>query len=166
MNISKVHYYFHELVLPTILFMVLGGMTWAVRGCSGFGGSNGCLFAGITLATAWWFLSYDPKQQSIRPYANALAVMAMTIGIAFSGSRGWMQWPAFFEGKLYTNYTANEFVPIQDIMDIMAVYFWIPWAGLGACFLAWSTVKGQTTRQIGLKDCMSCGGGFFCCNIV
>jgi len=148
MNISKVHYYFHELIFPTILFMVLGGMTWAVRGCSGFGASKGCLFAGITLATAWWFLSYDPKQQSIRPYANALAIMAMTIGIAFSGARGWMQWPAFFEGRLCLNYSANEYVPIPRYYGFIWQFIsGIPWAGLGACFLAWFSCERKVTKQ-------------------
>jgi hypothetical protein len=37
-----------DFVLPTILFAALGGMTWAVRGCSGYGASAGCLFAGVT----------------------------------------------------------------------------------------------------------------------
>ena len=29
------HGLMHELVLPTLLFAALGGMTWAVRGSSG-----------------------------------------------------------------------------------------------------------------------------------
>ena len=28
----------HNFVLPTLLFAVLGAMTWAVRGCAGAGG--------------------------------------------------------------------------------------------------------------------------------
>ena len=47
----------HDLVLPTLLFAALGGMTWAVRGCSGFGAVAGCVFAGVTWGTAWWFLA-------------------------------------------------------------------------------------------------------------
>lgn len=146
MNISRTHYYLHELILPTLLFMVLGGMTWAVRGCSGFGGSNGCLFAGITLATAWWFLSYDPKGSSIRPYSNAFALMTMTLGITIAGARGWMQWASFFEGKMYTHYPA-EFVPIPRYYGFLWQFIsGIPWAGLGACFLAWANCERKTTR--------------------
>jgi hypothetical protein len=42
----------HNLVLPTLLFAALGGMTWAVRGCSGFGAVAGCIFAGVTWGAA------------------------------------------------------------------------------------------------------------------
>ncbi len=49
----------HDLVLPTLLFAALGGMTWAVRGCSGFGAIPGCLFAGVTWGAASWYISRD-----------------------------------------------------------------------------------------------------------
>ncbi len=49
----------HDLVLPTLLFAALGGMTWAVRGCSGFGAVPGCVFAGVMWGAAWWFLALD-----------------------------------------------------------------------------------------------------------
>lgn len=148
MSISRIHYYFHELIFPALLFVVLGGMTWAVRGCSGFGGSNGCLFAGITLGTAWWFLSYDPSRSSIRPYSNAFALMAMTLGIAVAGARGWMQWASFFEGRMYTNYPAGEFVSIPRYYGFIWQFIsGMPWAGLGACFLAWANCERKTTRK-------------------
>lgn len=148
MNISKTHYYFHELIFPTLLFVVLGGMTWAVRGCSGFGGSNGCLFAGITLGTAWWFLSYDPQRLSVRPYSNAFALMAMTLGIAIAGARGWMQWASFFEGRMYTHYSAGEYVSIPRYYGFIWQFIsGIPWAGLGACFLAWASCEREITKK-------------------
>src|SRR5215831_18636864 len=50
----------HDLILPTVLFAALGAMTWSVRGCSGFGAMNGCVFAGVTWGTAWWFIARDP----------------------------------------------------------------------------------------------------------
>ncbi len=167
MNISKIHYYFHELVLPTLLFMVLGGMTWAVRGCSGFGGSNGCLFAGITLATAWWFLSYDPQRVSIRPYSNAFALLAMTIGIAVAGARGWMQWASFFEGKMYTNYSAGEFVSIPRYYGFIWQFIsGVPWAGLGACFLAWANCEDKTTKKDWLIRILCAVGGVLIAKVV
>lgn len=135
---KSVNYYVHELILPTILFMCLGGMTWAVRGCSGFGGSNGCLFAGITIAIAWWFLSYVPGAHPARSYASCWVVLAMTLGIMISGARGWMQWPSFFEGKLLTNYSKGEFIPIPRYYGFIWLFIaGVPWAGLGACFTAW-----------------------------
>jgi len=146
--------------------MALGGMTWAVRGCSGFGGSNGCLFAGITLATAWWFLSYDPKGSSVRPYSNAFVLMAMTLGIAFAGARGWMQWASFFEGKMYSHYPA-EFVPIPRYYGFIWQFIsGIPWAGLGACFLAWASCERKTTRTDWLIRIVCAIGGILIARIL
>src|SRR6516162_2043921 len=93
----------HDLILPTLLFAALGAMTWAVRGCSGFGAFNGCVFAGVTWGTAWWYLAHDPSGRQTRRYASAWIVPALTFGIGLSGARGWMQWPSFFEGKLQTD---------------------------------------------------------------
>jgi len=44
----------HDLVFPVLLFGSIGGMTWAVRGSSGFGASAGCIFAGVALGATWW----------------------------------------------------------------------------------------------------------------
>src|SRR5690349_12008159 len=92
-----------DLVLPTVLFMALGGMTWAVRGCSGFGAVNGCVFAGVTWGAAWWFISRDASAIQSRRYSSGWIILALTIGIGISGNRGWMQWPSFFEGHLQLN---------------------------------------------------------------
>ena len=46
----------HDFVLPTLLFAVLGAMTWAVRGCAGAGGMNAHVAPGLTWGAAWWLL--------------------------------------------------------------------------------------------------------------
>ena len=128
----------HDLVLPTLLFTALGGMSWAVRGCSGYGAVPGCVFAGVTWGTAWWYLARDPAGQQSRRYSSGWVVLALTLGIGLAGAQGWMQWANFFEGKLYTNYGAQEFVPISKSYG--AVWYFIAgfkWAALGACLLAW-----------------------------
>src|SRR5215475_13763561 len=101
-----------DFVWPTLLFVALGGMTWAVRGCSGFGAWKGCIFAGVTWGVAWWFIARDPGGAQSRPYASGWIVLALTVGIGFSGNRGWMQWPSFFAGHLQTNTPAGQWVPI------------------------------------------------------
>jgi hypothetical protein len=127
----------HDLILPTILFAALGAMTWAVRGCSGFGASNGCMFAGVTWGAAWWFLAHDPQCEQSRPYASGWIILALLVGIGFSGNRGWMQWPSFFAGHLQTNTPAGKFVPISRIYGFLWLFIaGVPWAGLGACLLA------------------------------
>jgi hypothetical protein len=128
----------HELILPTLFFAALGGMTWAVRGCSGFGAFNGCVFAGVTWGAAWWYLAQDASGRQTRRYASAWIVPALTFGIGLSGARGWMQWPSFFEGKLQTDTAHGLFVPIPRAYGFLWLFIaGAPWAGIGACALAW-----------------------------
>jgi hypothetical protein len=128
----------HDLVLPAILFMALGAMTWAVRGSSGFGAFNGCVFAGVTWGTAWWFISRDLAPLQSRRYSSGWIILALTIGIGISGNRGWMQWPSFFEGHLQLNTAEGKFAPIPRIYGFLWLFIaGVPWAGLGACLLAW-----------------------------
>ncbi|MBX3412443.1 MAG: hypothetical protein KF708_07135 [Pirellulales bacterium] len=127
----------HDLFLPTLLFAALGGMTWAVRGSSGYGATAGCIFAGVMWGAAWWFISRDPTSDApTRRYTSAWIILAVTIGFGFSGARGWMQWPSFFEGRLFL--APNESVPISRGYGFLWLFIaGMPWAGLGACLLAW-----------------------------
>jgi len=128
----------HDLLLPTLLFAALGGMTWAVRGCSGFGGQMGCIFAGVTWGTAWWFIARDPARRQSRRYSSGWVILALTVGIGMAGARGWMQWPSFFNGRLMTDAGAGKFVPIPRMYGFIWLFIaGMPWAGLGACMLAW-----------------------------
>ena len=128
----------HDLILPVVLFSVLGGMVWAVRGCSGYGAMNGCIFAGVTWGAAWWFIARDSSGFQSRRYASGWIILALTVGIGLSGTRGWMQWPSFFEGRLQTNSAAGGFVPIPRIYGFIWLFIaGVPWAGIGACMLAW-----------------------------
>jgi hypothetical protein len=127
-----------DFVLPTLLFMALGAMTWAVRGSSGFGAVNGCVFAGVMWGTAWWFISRDPAARQSRRYSSGWIILALTVGIGISGNRGWMQWPSFFEGHLQLNTAQGRFAPIPRIYGFVWLFIaGVPWAGLGACLLAW-----------------------------
>ncbi len=149
----------HDLILPALLFMVLGGMTWAVRGCSGYGAMNGCIFAGVTWGTAWWFIARDPEGRQSRRYSSGWIILAMTVGIGIAGGRGWMQWPSFFEGRLLTNYGENEFVPISRAYGFLWLFIaGVPWAGLGACMLAWCNPK-RPVRASGWVIRVACGIG-------
>jgi hypothetical protein len=135
----------HDLVLPTLLFAALGGMTWAVRGCSGFGAVPGCVFAGVTWGAAWWYLAQNPSGRRTRRYDSGWIVLALTVGIGLSGARGWMQWPSFFEGQIQTNHDKGEFLPIPRAHGFLWLFIaGVPWAGLGACLLAWCGSKRET----------------------
>ena len=138
----------HDLVLPTLLLAALGGMTWAIRGCSGFGGMDGCVFAGVTWGAAWWFIARQTSGEQFRPYSSGWIIIALTIGIGVSGNRGWMQWPSFFEGHLQTNTPAGKFVPIPRSYGFLWLFLaGVPWAGLGACLLAWCSNQRPTIRD-------------------
>ena len=127
-----------DLILPTLLFAAMGGMTWAVRGCSGSGASAGCIFAGVLWGAGWWYISQEPRGLQTRRYSSAWVILALTLGIGFSGARGWMQWPHFFDGRLYTNYGKGESVAISRFYGFLWMFIaGMPWAGLGACLLAW-----------------------------
>lgn len=151
-----------DLVLPTLLFMALGGMTWAIRGCSGFGGEDGCLFAGFTWGVAWWWIARDASARQSRRYASGWVVLALMVGISFSGARGWMQWPSFFDGHLQTNAGKGEFVPIPRSYGFLWLFIaGVPWAGLGACLLAWCGAGGSMrARDWVLRAACVAGGGF------
>lgn len=148
-----------DLVLPTLLFAVLGGMTWAVRGCSGFGATAGCLFAGVVWGAAWWFIARAPGGIPTRCYASGWIVLAMAAGFGLSGARGWMQWPSFFEGKLLTNAGAGEFVPISRTYGFVWLFIaGVPWAGIGACMAAWcGSLRETRAWHWGLR--LGCGIG-------
>ena len=132
-------------------------MTWAVRGCSGFGAVNGCVFAGVTWGVAWWFISRDPAAIQSRRYSSGWIVLALTVGIGISGNRGWMQWPSFFEGHLQLNTPQGKFAEIPRAYGFLWLFLaGVPWAGLGACLLAWCA----PLRPLRFKDWMfrlACG---------
>ena len=136
----------HDLVFPTVLFAVLGGMTWAIRGCSGYGASAGCIFAGVTLGTVWWFIARDASGAQSRRYASGWIILAMTVAFGIAGNRGWMQWPHFFNNTLFINYSTGESVPISRTYGFVWMFIaGIPWAGLGACGLAWCASGRRTS---------------------
>ena len=138
----------HDLILPAILFAALGGMTWAVRGSSGFGAMKGCIFAGVMWGTAWWFIAREPGGRQTRRYSSGWIILALTVGIGISGARGWMQWPSFFEGHLQTNTAKGEFVPISRTYGFLWLFIaGVPWAGLGACMLAWCGPERPTAMR-------------------
>ena len=101
----------YDLFLPTAMFGALGGMTWAVRGCSGFGAVAGCLFAGVMWGTAWWYMAHEPSGKQVRRYSSAWIVLAVTLGVGLSGARGWMQWPIVFRGAPADEYRKRRMGP-------------------------------------------------------
>jgi hypothetical protein len=152
----------HDLLLPVLLFVSLGAMTWAVRGSSGYGSMMGCVFAGVTWGTAWWYLAHEQSPRQARRYASGWIILALTVGFGISGNRGWMQWPSFFEGHLQTNYAQGKFVPISRSYGFLWLFVaGVPWAGLAACLLAWCG-SGKPLRARDWLARIACGFGGAC----
>ena len=85
-------------------------------------------------------------------------VIADAAGIGIAGNRGWMQWPSFFEGHLQTNAAAGKLVPISKAYGFLWLFIaGVPWAGLGACMLAWCGAHQRTTAR-GWCLRIGCGG--------
>ncbi len=143
-----------DLLLPTLLMMAFGGMTWAVRGCSGYGTVAGCTFAGMMWGVGWWYLG---KTSPTRPYASGWLVLAVVLGVGLAGDAGWMQWPEFFLGKMLTNAGKGESVPISRTYGFVWMFLaGMPWAGIGACLLAFTGGrKPSTARTWALR--IACG---------
>jgi len=152
----------HDFLLPTLLFVVLGAMTWAVRGCAGAGGMNAHVAPGLTWGAAWWFLARDRGYKQSRRYSSGWILLALAAGFAIAGERGWMQWPNFFSGQLATNYSKGEYVPIAKTYGF--IWFFIAgtaWAGLPACLLAWCG-SGRSLRAWEWSLRLACGFGVAC----
>ncbi len=135
----------HDLLLPTVLFAALGGMAWAVRGSSGFGASARCVFAGVALGAAWWFIAREPQGKQTRRYSSGWIILAMAVAFGIAGNRDWMQSPAFWDNRLYIESQSHSFVYI----DRSHGYLWlflagVPWAGMGACMIAWCASGRRT----------------------
>ena len=152
----------HDLFLPTLLFTAMGGMTWAVRGCSGYGASAGCIFAGVMWGAGWWYLAHESRGPQTRRYSSAWIILAVTVGIGFSGARGWMQWHFLFEGRLSTNYSKGEYTPISTSYGFLWMFIaGMPWAGLGACLLAWcGSLREMRACQWVLRIALGVGGAY------
>jgi hypothetical protein len=153
----------HDFFLPILLFAALGAMSWAVRGSSGFGSAKGCIFAGVLWGAAWWFIARNPTGPPARRYASGWVILALAIGIGLSGARGWAQWSNFFAGELQTSTDPYESVPIVPIHGFVWLFIaGMPWAGIGACLLAWSGAeKPLAAWQWSVRLFCAFGGAFF-----
>jgi hypothetical protein len=159
MSTDTRHSLAQDLVLPMLLFGAIGGMTWAVRGSSGFGAAAGCIFAGVTLGTAWWFIARDPGPTQSRRYASGWIILAMTVAFGIAGTRGWMQWPNFFNERMYTDWANDEYVPISRTHGFVWMFIaGVPWAGMGACLIAWCA-SGQRNSPLLWVLRLACGFG-------
>ncbi len=131
-----------DLVIPVALFASLGAFSWAIRGQSGFGAVQGCMFAGLLWASAWYYLSRETSPEKSRRYNLIWCLPAIMVGIGLMGMHGWMVWPRWVNGGFDLNNNGLDIIPINPGWGY--VWYFIagaPWAGMGAVFLAWTGSK-------------------------
>jgi len=101
---------------------LMGAFFWAIRGTSGYGGSQGGLLAGLGWGVLWYLFSSLDGTARQRPYGHARMIAAITFGIAFGGMTGYGVYIAWLQGKFYLNYP-------EGVRDIA------PWTGYAMLFL-------------------------------
>jgi len=129
----------HDLFSADLLFAALGGMTWAVRGCSGFGAHGRLHLCRRSCgAPRGWFIAHDPTREQSRRYASGVDRTGAHRGHRRRRGSRVDAMAQLFEGTTPTNYAKGEFVPISKIYGFVWLFIaGMPWAGLGACLLAW-----------------------------
>lgn len=114
------------------IFGLMGGFFWAIRGTSGFGGSNGGLFAGLGWGILWYFFSHFGGGAARRPLATPWMIAAITFGIAFGGMTGYGVYTWWVQGNYYLDHPDG----------LRAIAPWTGFAMLFLCGLHWGGVTG------------------------
>ncbi|MHA1680297.1 MAG: hypothetical protein ACTSUE_04775 [Promethearchaeota archaeon] len=132
---------FFEFVIPVALFSLLGMFGWRIRGTKGFGAVPGCVFVGSLWRMLWLYLSREKTTGKTHRYSTGWSFTGLAVGISMSGMHAWMQWRFWIQGVLILGNSA----PTLSISPVYG-YAWlficaVPWCGMGAFFLAWSTSK-------------------------
>ena len=119
-----------EFILLALLFGAVGGVAWAIRGSSGWGGIDGTIVPGMAWGVLWyWACRYHGVD------ARGVALW-LGMGIAIGGEWGYGQ---------YTGWILGNFSVGDQVIDIAPAigYLWfilvgIAWGAPGGIALGWS----------------------------
>jgi MFS family permease len=137
-NQSSRRKYFDQLILPCLVYALMGAITWAMRGSSGWGGFDGTLIPGMTWAILWNYFAY------LRGLDGRISGFWLGIGVSIGGMWGYGQYVSWIQGIFYTN---TNVIPYESIL-VNPIYgyiwFWIVgaiWLGIAGVFLGWALDK-------------------------
>lgn len=121
---------YSELFLPALLFGSVGGITWAIRGTTGWGGMDGTLVPGMTWGILWYYVCW---RRGID--ARGIAFW-LGFGIALGGMLGYGQYVSWIRGEFSIG---DSKIPIAPGIG----YAWfvlcgIGWGAPGGIFLGWA----------------------------
>ena len=126
---------------------LMGAFFWAIRGTSGYGGSQGGLLAGLGWGVLWYAFSNLDSTGRQRPYGHARMIAAITFGIAFGGMTGYGVYIAWLQGKFYLNYPEG----VRDIAPwtgyAMLFICGLHWGGVAGAFMAWCAPRARLGWQ-------------------
>lgn len=121
-----------DFICIAVIFSLMGGLFWAIRGTGGYGGAAGGALAGLGWALLWHFFSRYDGNGGARPYSSGHIVAAIVFGIAFGGFTGYGVYTAWIGGRFYLDYPEG----VRDIAP------WTGYAMLFLCGLHWGGIPG------------------------
>ncbi len=131
----------------TLIMGLMGSFFWAIRGTSGYGGSQGGLLAGAGWALLWYYFAHMGGWGAVRPYASPRILAAITFGIAFGGLTGYGVYIAWLQGKYYLDYpnTVRAIAPWTGYA--MLFLCGLHWGGITGAFMAWCAPHRPVPRK-------------------
>ena len=131
-NITPFHY-----LLIALIFGFMGAFFWAIRGTSGFGGSQGGLLAGVGWGILWYVFSRLDGRGRQRPYGTDAMLAAITFGIAYGGMTGYGVYIRWIQGSFYLNLPEGS-RPIGAWTGYAMLFICgLHWGGVPGAFMAW-----------------------------
>lgn len=126
-----------DYVCIALIFSLMGGFFWAIRGTTGYGGADGGALAGLGWALLWHLFTRFDGLGGSRPFASGHALAAITLGIAFGGMTGYGVYTAWIGGRFYLDYPEG----LRDVAPwtgyAMMFLCGLHWGGIPGAFLAW-----------------------------
>lgn len=127
----------HQYLSVAAIMGLMGAFFWAIRGTSGYGGSEGGMLAGLGWAVLWYGFANLDGQGRYRPYASPRIVAAITFGIAFGGLTGYGVYTAWVDGKFYLDYPDGMRAIAPWTGYAMLFLCGLHWGGVAGVFMAW-----------------------------
>ena len=126
-----------DYFLLAFIMGLMGAFFWAIRGTTGFGGSQGGLLAGLGWGILWFVFSSRDIAGNRRPYSTPWMLAAITFGIAYGGLTGYGVYIAWLSGNFYLNFPEG----VRDIAPwtgyTMLFFCGLHWGGVTGAFMAW-----------------------------
>ena len=130
-SVSPFEFFLHERAIPLLLFILVGGFGWAIRGTGGWGGTSGAFAVGL-----WWSLLfiYLGMNKGVDFRRQAICI---GIGVGLGGMNGYGQFTSWIKGVFAISNTIAP-VPIDPFYGYLNFFLvGIIWGGFAGVGLIW-----------------------------